>query len=143
MKKLVILALSGLLDFKTRTGFGKVDKKFYKEGFSNYANGLFTFPPFFFPHFTPFMTKGKKSLMIDGRISKYGLENIETMVGGQTKYGMIGFGAKNLKDEGTYPSMMYFSPLSFGNLKGFVEVYANPKESAKIYLTTEISNNQK
>ena len=124
--------------FKTRTAIGKPDLGFYTKKNADFVTTLFTFPPFFKPHFSPFMTKGINSVMIDGSGNlEKGLQNIEVMAGRQTKYGMFGAGFNNSEGK-TTPSGFYYLPFEFKGVECSFEFYSNSEKGNKGYFTLDI-----
>jgi hypothetical protein len=121
--------------FKTRTAVGDVNQDFYKPKFGNFVNGLFVFPPFSFPHFTPAESKGNLTLMVDGKGTKEdGLTQSEIRVGGKTPFGMIGAGIYDGED-GPVPSFMYYTPFKMDEFEGSIEITGNPTNGLGAYLT--------
>lgn len=126
--------------FKTKTALGDVDQKFYRPGFANFANGLFVFPPFFKPHFSPTETKGKTTLTIDGSGTKEtGLDQFEVRLGRKTRFGMIGAGVYNGQN-GPVPSFAYYFPFNIGDVKGSFELTGNRTTGLGTYLTLSASS---
>jgi len=85
--------------YKTKLAIGDVNQDFFNKGIYDFASGLFTFGPFFPPHFSPTCTKGDFTVGVDG--SKiHDKETRETLVGLRTKYGAFSAGTYMEKQKG-------------------------------------------
>ncbi len=66
--------------FKSQTGFGKINQKFFHEDLYNEATQYFCVPPFFYKHFSPLSTKGTYAVKLEGRRTGR-IYNYEAMLG--------------------------------------------------------------
>ncbi len=66
--------------FRSQTGLGEINQKFFCQDLYVEATSYLVVPPFFYKHFSPLTTKGTYSIRLDGkRVGK--TENYELMAG--------------------------------------------------------------
>ena len=66
--------------FKSQSGFGEINQKFFCQDTYIEATSFFVVPIFFYKHFSPVATKGDYSLKIEGKRTA-GISNYEIMTG--------------------------------------------------------------
>lgn len=76
--------------FKSQTGFGEINHKFFCQDNYVVATSYLTITPFYYLHFSPIITKGTVTLKIEGRQTA-GIQNYEVMLGKQLGNNSFGF----------------------------------------------------
>ena len=78
--------------FKSQTGFGEINQKFFCQENYIVATSYFTVPLFYYLHFSPLVTKGTLTIKVEGRRTA-GIQNYEAMLGKQLGNNLLGFAA--------------------------------------------------
>jgi hypothetical protein len=76
--------------FKSQTGFGEINQKFFCQENYILATSYLTVPLFYYLHFSPIVTKGTLTVKVEGRQTA-GFQNYEVMMGKQLSNNLFGF----------------------------------------------------
>jgi len=78
--------------FKSQSGFGEINQKFFCQDNYILATSYLTVPLFYYLHFSPIVTKGTYTLKVEGRKTA-NIQNYEVMLGRQLGNSSLGFAA--------------------------------------------------
>ncbi|HZJ40662.1 MAG TPA: hypothetical protein VFD16_00130 [Candidatus Saccharimonadales bacterium] len=76
--------------FKSQTGFGAINQKFFCQENYILATSYLTITPFYYLHFSPIVTKGTLTVKIEGKQAA-DIQNYEIMLGKQLGNNLFGF----------------------------------------------------